>query len=64
MRKADKAFEQLNIAVKSIIEVVIFKLWFMLGKDSIKCHGGELVFVEEIKIESEVADNGKEESQQ
>ena len=64
MRKADKAFEQLNIAVKSIIEVVIFRLWFMLGKDSIKCHGGELVFIEEIKIVKGSANNGKEESQQ
>ena len=58
-----KFFEQFKVAWKSIIEVVIFKLWFMLGKDSIKCHGGELVFIEEIKIKGS-ADNGKEESQQ
>lgn len=58
-----KSFEQLKVAWKSIIEVVIFKLWFMLGKDSIKCHGGELVFIEEIEIKGS-ADNGKEESQQ
>ncbi len=63
MRKADKAFEQLKIAWKCVIEAIIFKLWFMLGKDSIKCHGGELVFVEEIKIIGS-ADNGKEENQQ
>lgn len=54
-----KFFEQLKVAWKSIIEVAIFKLWFMLGKDSIKCHGGELVFIEEIEIKGS-ADNGKE----
>lgn len=58
-----KSIEQLKVAVESIIEALIFKLWFMLGKDSIKCHGGELVFVEEIEIKGS-ADNGKEESQQ
>ena len=53
-----KSFEQLKVAWKSIIEVVIFKLWFMLGKDSIKCHGGELVFIEEIEIKGS-ADNAE-----
>lgn len=56
MSKADKAFENLVIAWQSVIEAIIFKLWFMLGKDSIKCHGGELVFIEEIKIVKGSAD--------
>lgn len=47
---------KLRAALESVIEAIIFKLWFMLGKDSIKCHGGELVFVEEIKIKGS-ADN-------
>lgn len=48
----------MKAALKPIIEALIFKLWFMLGKDCIKCHGGELVFIEEIKIKRS-ADNAE-----
>ena len=47
-----------------IAEKLICKLWFALGTDSIKCYSGEIVFVENCEIESEVSDNGKENSQQ
>lgn len=39
-------------------EALIWKLWNVLGVDSIKCHGGELVFVEEIEIKGG-ADNAE-----
>lgn len=45
-----------------IAEKLIYKLWFSSGVDSIKCHSGELVFIEEIEIKGSV-DNGKENQQ-
>ena len=63
MAEIYKVLEKIKLTVERIIKFVIFKLWFMLGKDSIRCHGGELVFIEEINIEKGSVDNGKENQQ-
>ncbi len=43
-----------------IAEKLIYKLWFTLDTDSIKCYSGEIVFIEDCEIEKGSADNGKE----